>query len=183
MTWGEAIPAKDFQFALSLQHLADTLKSKAAVDKACNALVWVHSSADLASPTTFPFVCTTRDALQRLLAKPVVKKSPVTVEMLSVMVRDAQDPGGLADLWLATACLLTFAGFLCFSELVGLRVCNIVVHLDQATVHTASSKTDHFRKGDEVVIARMGNSTCPRAMPEAYMRLTGMRAGEQQLSF
>ena len=34
----EAIPAKDFQFALYLQHLADTSRSKAAVEEACNAL-------------------------------------------------------------------------------------------------------------------------------------------------
>ena len=87
--WAEAILAKDFQIELYLQHLADTSKFKATVDEACNVLAWVHSAAGLASLTTFPFLCSPREGLQRSLAKPVVKKSPVTVEMLEVMARDA----------------------------------------------------------------------------------------------
>ena len=115
------------------------------VDEACNALVWVHSTTGLVAPTSAPFVCATRDGLQRSLAKPVVKKSPATVEMLAAMVKDAQCSCALADLRLATACLLTFAGFLHSRELVGLRACNIVVYQDHATVHIAHSKTDQVR--------------------------------------
>ena len=154
----EAIPVKDFQFVLYLQHLADTSRSKAAVDKVCNALAWVHSAVGLTPPTASTFVCATKKELQRSLAKPVVK-SPVTVEMLAAMVEDLWCSGVLADLRLATACLLAFASFFHFNELVSLRACDIMVYKDLATVHIAHSKTDQLQKGDKVVIARTGNST------------------------
>ena len=77
----EVIPEKNFQFALYLQHLADTTKFEAAVDEACNAQVWVHSTAGPVAPTSAPFVCASRDGFQRSLAKAAVKKSPAKVEM------------------------------------------------------------------------------------------------------
>ena len=46
-----ALPAKEVHVALYLQHLGDTSQSKAALEAACNALVWIHSTAGLPSPT------------------------------------------------------------------------------------------------------------------------------------
>ena len=102
----EAIPAKEFRFTLYLQHLASTSKSRSAVEEACNSLIWVHSTAGLLSPVSFPFVCATKEGLQRILAKPVVKKSPVTVDVLAAIAEDANCSGALKDLTLATGCLL-----------------------------------------------------------------------------
>ena len=179
----ETIPAKDFEFALYLQHLADCSRYRAAVEEACNAIAWVHTMAGLSAPTASPFVCATKDGLQRSLAKPVVKKAPVTVDMLAAIVRDARTSGKLADLRLATACLLAFAGFLHFSELASLRPCDIVVNREMLTIHIACSKTDQYRKGHEVVISRTDSLTCPVAMLEAYMERTGMQWLEQGLLF
>ena len=95
----EAIPAKQFKFALYLQHLASASRSRVAVEEACNALTWVHSTAGLASPVSSP----------------------------AAIVEDAHRLGALADLRLATACLLAFAGFLSFNELVALRSCYISI--------------------------------------------------------
>jgi len=93
-----------------LQHLADGLGSKSAVEEACNSLARVHSTAGLLSPTVSPFVKATLEGLQRSLAKPVIKKDSLTVEMLERVVEDARLSGTLSDLRLATACLLSFAG-------------------------------------------------------------------------
>jgi len=38
--------------------------------------------------------------------KPVVKKEPMTVEMIEAIVLDAEKTGLLSDMWLATACVL-----------------------------------------------------------------------------
>ena len=58
------IPAKDHHVALYLQHLADRVGSKSAVEEACNSLAWVHSTAGLVSPTVSPFVKATLEGLQ-----------------------------------------------------------------------------------------------------------------------
>ena len=88
---------------------------------------WIHSSAGLTPPLADPFVKATMEGMQQSLAKPVVKKEPITVETLEAIVLDAEGSGTLADLRLATACLLGFSGFLRFSELINLRPCNFKI--------------------------------------------------------
>ena len=59
----EPIPVKPHLLALYLQHLAEQSKSKAAVEEACNALLWIHSSAGLTPPLSDPFVKATLEGL------------------------------------------------------------------------------------------------------------------------
>ena len=177
------IPAKDHHVALYLQHLADGVGSKSAVEEACNSLAWVHSTTGLVSPTVSPFVKATLEGLQRSLAKPVNKKEPLTVEILAKMVEDAQQSGTLSDLRLATACLLSFAGFLRFSELVNIRPCDMVFEEDYLVVRIPHSKTDQLRKGDEILITRTGRSTCLVAKLEEYMERIGTAKQDKRFLF
>ena len=162
-------PAQEHHVALYLQHLAESRESKAAAEEAVNALGWVHGLAGVSSPTETPFVRRTLEGIQRVLAKPVVKKEPVTADMLVELVADANKEGTLSSIRLVTACLLSFAGFLRFNELVQLRPIDIEIRAEAAKLHIRHSKTDQLRKGDEVLLARTGSATCPVAMLERYM--------------
>ena len=104
------IPVKDFHWTLYLQSLADSSQSKSAVEEACNAVSWLHSTAGLASPMDSPFLRATLEGLQRLLTKPEVKKAPITPTMLDEMVKDTEKSHSLSDLRLVTACLQDFFG-------------------------------------------------------------------------
>ena len=148
-----AMPAKEVHVALYLQHLGNTSQSKAAVEAACNALAWIHSTAGLPSPTISPFVKATLEGMQRILAKPKVKKDPVTSIMLEDMVKDAHKNNTLTDLRLTTASLLAYAGFFCFNELINIRPCNTTRREGMIIIHLPRSKMDQLRKGDEVAIA------------------------------
>ena len=121
-------------------------------------------------PTLCPFVQTTLEGLQRVLVKLVTKKTLVSVELLGKMVEDPTQTGMLLDICLATACLLSFAAFLHFNELVNIQPCDIKVQKEWTIIHLSCSKTDQLRKGDKLLIARAGNATCPVAMLEWYMR-------------
>ena len=72
------------------------------------------------------------------------------------------------------AALLAFAAFLCFDELANLKCCDIAFTESTMSVHIASSKTDQYRQGDTVLVARMGHSTCPVAMMEKYISTAGI---------
>ena len=168
----EPVPAKPHLFALYLQHLGEETNSKATVEEACNAVSWVHASAGLSSPSVDPFVKATLEGLQQSLAKPVVKKEPVTVDMLKAIFKDADKSSTLMDLQLATTCLLAFPGFLRFSELICLRPCDFEVSQEMMKIKIIQSKTDQLRH--ELVIARTGNPTCPVAVLERYMNRAGM---------
>ena len=124
------------------------------------------------------------EGLQRsLLAKPVIEKEPITVETLEAIVQDAEKSGTLADLRLATACLLGFSGFLRFSELINLRPCDFNIAEEMMTIKIRHSKTDQWRQGDEILIARTANKTCPVAMLERYMRVTNMSLEDEHFLF
>ena len=105
----ESLPARDYQLALYLQNLGDSTKSKATVEEVRNSLAWVHTASGLPSSSSHPFVWATSEGLQRMLAKPVTKKKPVSVELLGRIVEEATRSNSLSDFCLATACLLSFA--------------------------------------------------------------------------
>ena len=120
----QPIPARPHEFALYLQYVGEQSASKSAIEEACNALAWIHSTSGLDSPSAHPLVKATLAGLQRTLAKPVIKKEPLTSGMIQAVVQDADHSGSLSDMRLATACLLGYAGFLCFNELVNLLACD-----------------------------------------------------------
>ena len=100
------------------------------------------------------------------------------MEMLEAIVRDAEGSNRLADLWLATDCLLGFSGFLHFDELINLRPCDIVVEAEMRTI-----KTDQLRQRDTVVVVRSGSITCPVTMLERYLARTATAADDRRFLF
>jgi len=102
--------------------------------------------------------------------------------MLEAIVKDADRSGSLMDLWLATACLLAFCGFLRFSELICLRPCDFKISQEMMKIRSKTC-TDQLRQGDELVITRTENCTCPVTMLERYMNKTGMNQDDQKYLF
>lgn len=162
-------PVKEAHFALYLQFLGKSSRSKAAVEEAVNAIAWVQQLAGHQPVSSSPFIRATLAGLQRQLARPKVRKEPVTVEMLSSMVESLGPAPKLSDIRLVAGALLAFAAFLRFDELAKLRCCDITLTDSAMSVHITSSKTDQYRQGDTVLVARTGHSTCPVAMLERYV--------------
>jgi len=79
------------------------------------------------------------------------------VKILERIVEDAEKSKSLSDLHLATACLLGFAGFLRFDELIKLRPCEINFSDEMLTIRIPESKSDQLQQEDEVVIAKTGS--------------------------
>lgn len=173
-SWAQArgevkvFPVSEVHFALYLQHLGEKLKSWSAVQEAVNAISWVNQLSGISPIAQSPFVQATLAGLKRSLAKPKVKKEPVTVDMLAALVRSLGQSPSLSDVRLAASCLLAFAAFLRFDELVKLRCCDVVVGEESMSVQIISSKTDQYRQGKSVLVARTGSPTCPVAMMEKY---------------
>ena len=162
-------PIQEAHFALYLQHLAESSESKASVEEAVNAIAWIQQLADHQPVSSSPFIRATMSGLQRRLARPKIKKEPVTVEMLSSIVDSLGSSPTLSDIRLAAAVLLAFAAFLRYDEMAKLKCCDLVFTEATMSVHISSSKTDQLRQGDTVLIARTGHSTCPVAMMERYI--------------
>ena len=138
----------------TVKHLGKTKGSKAAVEEAVYAISWAHSMAGMPSPTADQFVQIVLAGLKRYLAKLIIKKEPFTVDIVKVVVEDAKKDGSLASIWLVTMCAMAFAGFLRYSEVSNIRLCDLTLNPDHLKIRIPKSKSDQLREGDEVVIAR-----------------------------
>ena len=103
--------------------------------------------------------------------------------MLTSIVADAEQSGSLADLHLATACLISYAGFLHFDELMQIKAQEIQIYPNSVVISIPRSKTDQLRNGAEVVIAKTGSQLCPVRSLEKYMLQAGIAPSDSQAIF
>ena len=68
-----------------------------------------------------------------------------------------------------TICLLGFAGFFCYNELASLRKADVSIIPDHMELFLESSKTDQYRDGAHIIIARTNSQICPVTMLERYV--------------
>ena len=67
------------------------------------------------------------------------------------------------------ACLIAYAGFLRSSELLNIRLSDIVIDSSHLSIFIESRKTDQYRDGAWVIIARTGTKLCPVVNLENYL--------------
>ena len=167
-------PVQSSHLTLYLQHLAGTTQSRASVEEAVYAITWIHEMAGLTSPAANPFVQTVLSGLRRSLSQPVAKKEPISPGMLEAMVKACGAQPSLGDLRLLAACLLSFAAFLRYDEVSQLRCTDVSFYPTYLELKIRSSKTDQYRQGDTVLVARSDKVTCPVSMLEKYMQEGGL---------
>ena len=175
-------PVEMPQFALYLQHLGETTKSRAAVEEAVNAVSWAQRLAGQTEIARNGLIKSVVEGFQRQLARPKKRKEPVTVQMLQEIVA-SMNPESLSSVRLVTLCLLAFAAFLRFNEISQLRCCDVKIIGDKLEVFIRGSKTDQFQQGDRVPIVRSGLSTCPVSMLERYFRVANIDLSSEQYLF
>lgn len=74
-----------------------------------------------------------------------------------------------------------FAGFLRFKELVNIRFADLTFFDSHAQIFIPKSKTDIFRQGNKLLIARTGKETCPVVCLENYIRISKIANKEEFL--
>jgi len=142
-----AFPVEGVHLTLYLQHLAEVKGSKAAVEEAVNSLSWAHNLTGITPPSASPIVQIALEGLRRALARPVCKKAPFTIEMLGTIVQDAKKRDTLTSICLATACLLSFAGFLRFVEVANIRLCNLQIGVNYLLIKILKAKQINSEMG------------------------------------
>lgn len=104
----------------------------------------------------------------RLNSKPIQKEDVITSEhliQLCNMLSGSSEVIVLRDLAMI---LLSYTGFLRFDEVSDLRFSGVEIKDSHAVILIRKSKTDIYRGGKHVYIARGVTSACPVAMLERY---------------
>ena len=89
------------QFALYLQHLGETTKSRAAVEEAVKAVSWAQRLAGQTEIARSGLIKSVVEDFQRQLACPKKRKEPVTVQMQQEIVA-SMDSESLSSVRLVT---------------------------------------------------------------------------------
>ena len=120
---------------------------------------------------------------KRMLAHKTTKKEPITPEILSHLVdRFAGVEADLDNVRVIIWCLISFAGFLRYSELAALRESDVCIFPQHMEIFIESIKTDQYRDGGWVVAARTMTKICPVKMTECYISLREI-SGSPDLQF
>ncbi|MEW8546456.1 MAG: tyrosine-type recombinase/integrase [Candidatus Thiodiazotropha sp.] len=165
-------PASSIHVSIYLTHLLDSGVSYNVLSASLYSIKWVHSISGLTDPTTNSLVRSLMEAGKRLRSAPVKKKDTINSDMLKQlcdMYRDSDDILHVRDI---TMIVLAYAGFLRFSELSHLRCNDIEFKSDYVLLKIRRSKTDVYRAGKEVIIAKGSSTACPYILLQKYLKLT-----------
>ena len=136
------------------------------------ANTWRRQLICVEDPTGHSLVKQVLEGAKHIFAHKADKKEPITPEILRSLVdKYAITHATLADIRTLIICLLGFAGFFRYNELAKIKECDLQFFKEYLEIFVESSKTDQYRDGALVMIARTGTEYCPVAMLERYMQL------------
>jgi integrase len=178
-----ARPANYMTVALFLTSLLDENKSNSVVSSSVYAIKWMHSIHDFPDPTDNSVVRNLLEASKRLRSKPVVKKDIVDSNMLKSLCALFENNMTLVNLRDLSMILICYAGFLRFNELSSLCCNDVIFNENHIVIKIRVSKTDIYRKGNEVLIAKGDTIACPYKMLQKYMSKADLTVESEQYLF
>ena len=180
-----SMPASDFHVSLYLIHLSKTYNSVSKIDEAFHAISWAHKLAGFSDPCKSSLCTSVKEGAHRITGHANVnKKEPITSDMLDKIVAlYGNERCTLSDIRICCMCLISYAGFLRFSELVNLRRSDISFSEICVNLFIEKSKTDRFREVSNVLIARTNKHTCPVKMLERYLSMSKIDISSNEFIF
>lgn len=163
------LPAKPIHVAIYLACLVQQNRTPSPINQAFYSIRWAHKIISVISPTDSDLVKNILEGAKRRLSVPIKKKEPITPDMLSQMFDRLYCENNFYNQRTISACLLSYSGFLRVSELLNLKTCDIQFFLSHMSVFIQKSKTDIYRDGDRINIARTGNKLCPVKNFESFL--------------
>lgn len=177
-------PASSLYVSLFFLSLIQESVSCSIIDEVHYGLKWFHDLAGQLDPCNSPVVIQLLESAKRILSVPVKKKEPVTPEVIQRLVAHyGSASASLADLRLLTLCVLGYAGFFRFDELVQLRRCDFQFEDSFMRIFVQRSKTDIYRDGAWVVIARTFKPTCPVLLTLRYFAAASFSEDSEDFIF
>lgn len=179
------LPALPSTVAVYLSYLIQTNSSAAVINAAYYSIQWTHLINLCKNPCDNSLVNLILEGGKRLRSKPIVKKKPITPEILEKIMDKFSQVENLYHSRLVCMVLLGYAGFLRYDELVHIKMCDIKFHQSGSHIEIKieKSKTDVFRQGNIVVIAKTGNKLCPVSYLEKYISYAGLVFQSEEFIF
>lgn len=164
-------PVSSLHLCLYCSYLVQKGTTAAALSDIFYSVRWAHNVVGVISPTESCLVKNVFEGAKRKLAKPVVKKEIITVDILSNLYDKIFDVNNLLSQRMLAVSLLCYAGFMRSAEVLNLTRSDLRVSSTHMELFIQQSKTDVYRDGSWLLIARTGNRLCPVSNLELYLKL------------
>lgn len=170
----DVLPAQPVQIALFITHLMDSGATHNTINSIIYSIKWVHGMCNKNDPTNNSYIVSLQESAKRAVRPLKQKKDPVSIEMLLELCNMYLDNNDLLVVRDLTMILLSFAGFLRFDEVSSLLCSDVKIECDYLFLFIRKSKTDQYRNGNEVLIAKGETIACPFSMFNRYVELSGV---------
>ncbi len=125
-------------------------------------LKFLHDITGRKNPRKNKMAMTALESARRILAKPINKKEPIKPTHLRKLGKIlTENPNNLPNYRTLAICCVAFSGFLRFNEVANLRRSDISFHNTYMKIFIEKSKTDIYRDGAHVLIAKTGSISRP----------------------
>ena len=171
------LPFSSSVVALNLFGLDQQLRSPAAMVLGHAALKWFHSFVPDDGPNPLDNACCKNliECAKRTRSNPVYKKKPVDPTIIrSIIDRHGSEEASVKDLRIAAICSSGFAGFLRFNELSNIQPKHLTFCNGFVKIFVPGSKTDVYREGNYVYIAKLEGKYCPVAILRRYIEAANL---------
>lgn len=171
-------------FAALLRQVVQRGHSFAVIKASSAAIYQAHRLAGVGQEvTSHPAVAAVRECAMRVLGTATKnRKEPVSLDVCMLVVASCAGEGAsLVQLQLACLVMVSFAGFLRYSDVVSVCADQIRFYPTHMEVFLEKRKTLQFREGDVIYIARGSSFACPVALVSRLLSLSGLRGRHEPI--
>lgn len=165
-------PAKPTTIALFILSGVQSDWSLSKIEGAYYAIKFFHLLGGYENPCENPIVTEMLEASKRILSTKKNRKQPITIEHLKLLHTKLSQRKNIYNMRTLAICLIGYAGFMRFSEIAGLRRCDISICESYMKSFIEKCKTDVYREGNWIFISKTGNELCPVKNLKVYLELT-----------
>ncbi len=169
------MPADPITFALYLLSRIQQGHSYAVCKNIFYGIKHTHKIHLQPDPTENTLAQYLLEAAKRLDTRQKNQKEPISIQILEKLYNSSMEPTHtLTSARIMCFCILGFAGFLRFDEISVLYRSDFTFHDTYMTIFIEQSKTDTYREGRTICIAKGESKLCPVAITTSYFSTANM---------
>ena len=183
----KTLPAEPVSIALYILHLIQYDQSFPVIESSFYAINFYHSMFNLDNPCKSPVVKNMLEAAKRIKHHKIRKKKAISVEQIRQIynhcLKNDSDNINVYNMRTLTLVIVSFCGFLRYSEAANIKRSDIVFRDSYMKIFIEKSKTDIYRNGCWVFIARGESELCPLTILQKYLNLVKINKDSDEYVF
>jgi len=177
-------PAQEQYIIIYLLSLLQKGKSFPVIKSSLFAIKYYHSIEGLPDPFTSALSNLIYEGIKRICSHQAKKKLPIKIKhlknMFNILGGNKMD---LKNLRTMVISILSFMGFLRFSEVIKIRRSDILIFSSHIQIFIEKSKTDVYREGHWLHIATLNSELCPAKLLNRLFMLGNIKNNCEKFIF